>query len=199
MVSGIESPLSKFARNTKLCGAVDTLEGRDATWKDLDRLKRLACEDLVKFNKAKSKVLHQGWGNCKQKYRLDREWIKTSLGGKDLAVSRDEKLQMTWQCVLATQKAKHILGHIGSVASRLREMILTLCSALVRPYLECCIQLRGPHHQKEMNLLVQVWRKVTKVIRELECLSCEDRLRVLGLLSLKKKRPQGDLRLSFCT
>jgi len=30
MNSGVEATLSKFADNTKLCGAVDALEGRDA-------------------------------------------------------------------------------------------------------------------------------------------------------------------------
>ncbi|GAB0196602.1 hypothetical protein GRJ2_002125500 [Grus japonensis] len=30
MDSGIECTLSKFANNTKLCGVIDTLEGRDA-------------------------------------------------------------------------------------------------------------------------------------------------------------------------
>ena len=62
--------LRKSADDTKLSGAVDTLEGREAIQRDRDRLEKKAYEYLIMFNKAKCKVLHVGWGNRRCLYRL---------------------------------------------------------------------------------------------------------------------------------
>jgi len=54
--SGTEHTLSMFANDTKLCGAVNTMEGRDVIQWDLDRLERWACVNLMKFNKAQAQI-----------------------------------------------------------------------------------------------------------------------------------------------
>ncbi|GAB0187029.1 cAMP-dependent protein kinase inhibitor alpha [Grus japonensis] len=154
MDSGIECTLSKFADDTKLCGAVHTLERRDAIQRDLDRLERLVCANLMKFNKAKCKVLHMSQGNPKHNYRRGGEWIDSSPEEKDLGVLVDEKLNMTQQHALAAQKANCILGCIKrSMTSRSKEGILPLYSTLVRPHLEYCIQLWVPQYKKDTDLL----------------------------------------------
>lgn len=56
--TGFKGTFTKFANDTRLNGTVDTLEGRGVIQRDLGRLKGWDCANLMKFNKAKCRVLH---------------------------------------------------------------------------------------------------------------------------------------------
>jgi len=105
-----------------------------------------------------------------------------------LGVSVGERLKMSQQCAIAALKANHILDcNKRNMISRLREVVLPLYSALMRPHLEFCVQFWGSQHKKHIELLEWVQRRATQTTGGLEHLPCEDRLRELGHFSLKNR------------
>ena len=58
--TGLEDILSKFLDNTKLGGAIDSFEGREALQRDLDKLEGLVITNHMKFQKSKCQILHLG-------------------------------------------------------------------------------------------------------------------------------------------
>lgn len=105
----------------------------------------------------------------------------------------DSRLTVNHQCGLVAKKSNVILECIRmSMASRLWD-VLFLYSTLVRPRLEQCVHFCAPWFKNDRELRNRVQQRVANMLRGLEHLPYERRLRDVGLFSLEKSKLRWDL------
>lgn len=144
-------------------------------------------QHIVKTHKvvgiAITKALHLGQGNLKHKYRAGRDWEQPRQGGRGVCGERKARHEPS-MCACSPENQ--------------------LCPGLQQR--TCSQQVKGDDsaplfythetppgvlfstQHKSIDLLEQVQRGVTRMIRGLEYFSCEEELRDLRLFCLKKRR-----------
>ena len=153
--------------------------------------------NLRRVNISKGKVLHLGNGKPCCQYKLGDVRMEHSSAEENLGVLVDYKLDMSQQCASTVWKVNCTLGCIKrSVVSRSKEVILLLCSMLVRPHLQYCVQMWSPQYRREVGLLEHTQRNATEMIQGMKHFY-GDRQRQLGLLSLDKRRLWEDVIAAF--
>ncbi|CAM5120564.1 unnamed protein product [Natator depressus] len=186
------SVLIKFADDTKLGGIANLEKDRDIIQEDLDDL--VNWSNRMKFNSEKCKCMHLGINNKNFSYKLGMHQLEVTEEEKDLGVLVDHRMTMSRQCDMAMKKANAVLGCIRQgISSRDKEVLVLLYRALVRPHLEYCVQFWSPMFKKDEFKLEQVQRRAIRMIRGMENLSYERRLKDLGLFSRTKRRLRGDM------
>ncbi|RMC07185.1 hypothetical protein DUI87_16641 [Hirundo rustica rustica] len=157
----------------------DTKLGGVALQENLHRLE-MGRDELSGVQQRQMQGPTPGRNDPMRQDRLGADLLESS------SVENGSKLSMSSMSL--AKKVGWILGNIRkSIARRLREVILPLYSALLRPHLECWVQFWAPQHKRDRELLEQVQWRAAEMVKGLEHLSCEERLRELGLFSLEKK------------
>ena len=131
-------------------------------------------------------------------HRLREEFIESNPAEKDLGILMNKKLDMSQQSALAACNATCIPGCIKrGVASRDREVIVPLCSALVRPHLQHCVLAWGPQYENGPQLLDKPGCEPWRCSEGCRTPSIKKRHRVPGLFNLDNRKLQGELIVVF--
>jgi ribonuclease P/MRP protein subunit RPP40 len=195
---GLNSKVGKFADDTKLGGGVHQIQGTTTIQGDLDRIVEWAEKWQMTFNVEKCKVMHMGNKNNKVEYRIGNDKLLIVETEKDLGVWIKNDLKSTNQCIEVEKKCNRLLGYIKrQFEYKTKTIVTTLYKSLVRPHLEYAVQFWSPSLGKDIDRLERVQARATKLIPEIRNLTYEERLKKLGMITLKARRSKLDLIQTF--
>jgi len=186
-----------FADDTKIWAKISSLEDSKSLQDDLDKLVEWSKEWLLKFSPEKCKVMHVGHGRHTE-YFLEDNGIAYKLqevsSEKDLGVFTSSDLKSSLQCVKSAEKAMSVLRMVRrSFKNMNKENFLTVYKVYIRPHLEYAVQVWNPYLRKDIDVIEQIQHRATKMVKGLSNKSYPERLNILGLTTLEKRRTRGDL------
>jgi hypothetical protein len=130
-----------------------------------------------------------------------------SLGGSPLGVVNEindlgftltANQKSSLHCEKISKKALRISANIFRVfKTRNTNFLLQMCNTYVRPLVECGVQIWSPHLLKDIDAIEKVQRSFTKRIPSVRHLPYDQRLTVLCIDSLEKRRISADLHLCY--
>jgi len=190
----LDSKVLKFADDLKVVRIIRGRHDQDVFQADLDKLVEWSEAWQMKFNLSKCKIMHAGRVSSKHEYEMGGQKLEQIEKERDLGVVVNSRLSSSDQVVESRKKALRMLGAINrNVTYKSEEVITKLYCAYVRPHLEYCVQAWSPTYEKDCWLLERVQKRATKMVNCLYSMPYEERLKKLGMFSLRYRRLRGDL------
>ena len=186
--------IMKFADDTKVANAIlDASDHRDLQ-RALDNLVRWTDTWGMSFNVSKCKVMHIGRNNQEYTYSMNSRQLDITKEEKDVGVLITDNLKPSRQCAEAARRASTVLYQLCKAFHyRDRHIFKKLYLTYVRPHLEYCVQAWCPWFEHDIELLEKVQKKAIRQITGLSASTYEDKLKELGIESLRQRRVRFDL------
>jgi hypothetical protein len=186
--------LRKFADDTKLGQPASTPEERELLQRAPDNLCEWAKKWGMEFNVKKCKVMHFGFNNPAQSYRMEDQQLEVTEEERDIGVSVTRTLKPSAQCAKAAKMAQSVLSQVSRAFHfRDRHIFLRLYIQYIRPHLEFAAAAWSPWHESDKDLLEKVQRRAVCMISGLQGKSYEEKLKELGITTLEERRHQSDM------
>ena len=198
------SRVSCYADDTKIAKSVSCLSNCQMLQEDLKRICRWNGQNLMSFNKDKLEVLVFSIKNVAPEI-VNHEYItgdgvsiKHVTTSKDLGVLFDMNGSFISHITEQCSKATKISGYIfRTFISRDQTVLITLFKSLILPIIEYGCILWHPHIQNEINSVEEVQRIFTRKIKGLQGCNYWERLKVLNIFSLERRRERYIILYTF--
>ena len=128
-----------------------------------------------------------------EEYKMADNVLGRTTQEKDLGLTFSADMKVSEQCRIAASKGNKILGLIRrTIMYKEKQLIVPLYKAIVKSYLEYCIEAWRPYRKKDIDKLERIQRRATKIIPELRYLSYKSCLLQCGLATLETRRLRED-------
>ena len=120
--------------------------------------------------------------------------LEETVSEKDIGVIIDNKLSFREQIDTRATKANTIMGIIRRTFTHMdKNTFMQLYRSMVRPHLDVSNSVWIPHQKQDIETWEQVQKRATRYIPGFKELPYDQRLRLLGLLTLTYRRVRGDM------
>ena len=189
----IES-INIFADDAKTGNKVLSLTDQNDLQNCIDRMHKWSQDWLMEFNTKKCKIVHFGYNNARRDYFLNGSKLVAEDKETDVGVQICSNLKPSAHCLKAAQTANQVLGQVTR-AFHFRDKVtfVKVYKTYVRPHVEFATPVWSPWLEGDIAVLENVQKRFVRMISGLKGSSYTEKLKELGMLTLKSRRLYFDL------